>query len=199
MHKNLAVALEAAGELKRRGLAVPLVLAGYGTERIGDYGDVEEGHPLFEYGRLSRIAREQQLIKGVDLFTLGYVSDVEIDALIRHAMLLVAPSRYEAGSGPAVDAWSSGTPVVMSAIPPFLEQLDYLGTKAWTFDPDSPNELADAIEEAVGNPTLRDAIAAESRDAIARRTWTDIAREYRDVFDRVASRESAVQERGVGT
>jgi glycosyltransferase involved in cell wall biosynthesis len=182
-HKNLETLLRAAGEMKRRAEGVPLVLTGYGTDEIGTHGDadVPKTHPLYRMQMMARLLRDEGLVLGVDVFPLGYVSDVEVDALIRKASLVVSPSLYEAGSGPGLDAWANGTPVAFSNIPPFIEHLDFLGVHAFVFDPLDPVNIADTLHEALSSERSA-AIAAESRAAIARRTWEQIASEYADAF-----------------
>jgi glycosyltransferase involved in cell wall biosynthesis len=183
-HKNLQVLLKAVGELKRRGRAIPLVLAGHGTDNIGLYGasNFPRNHPLYHYQVITRQLQEDELQVGRDIWPLGYVSDRQIDTLIKMARLVVSPSLYEAGSGPGVDAWSSGTPVAFSNIPPFVEHLHWLGTQAWVFDPHDASKMADVLDAAYTDDGTAIRMAAESREAISHRTWGQIAREYYEVF-----------------
>lgn len=196
-HKNLLMLLKAAGELKKRNSLIPIAFAGHGTENLGRFAHSRfpQNHPMFAYQVMAEAILEAGLRPGHDIFPLGYVSDKEIDALIRHARLLVSPSLYEAGSGPAVDAWASGTPVAFSDIPPFLEQIEHLGTEAWTFDPLSPSSMADAIESATSQPKVSAAMAARSKTAIERRTWAQIAEDYMRIFERAAARAPSRENR----
>jgi glycosyltransferase involved in cell wall biosynthesis/ribosomal protein S18 acetylase RimI-like enzyme len=184
-HKNIAALLDAVGILGRRGNRVPLVLAGWGTELIGLQSDDESAadDPMAVVHALSRQMRQDGLEVGREVFALGYVSDPAIEALIARARLLVSPSLYEAGCGPALDAWATGTTVAFSDIPPFREHLVELGTEAWLFDPRDPSGMADVLELALAEADTSRGMAARSREAIARRTWADIAREYGRVFD----------------
>jgi glycosyltransferase involved in cell wall biosynthesis len=183
-HKNLEVVLRAAGQLKRRGISMRLVLAGYNTDHLGKYAGAHfpPNHPLFEYQRLTGIMDSLGLVVGVDLYPLGYVSDMEIDALIRSASLVIAPSLYEAGSGPAVDAWSVGTSVAFSDIAPFREHLRFLGTEAYLFDPHDPDDVAKVLAVALRDPDGTKAMGERSQKAIARYTWEDVARSYRESY-----------------
>ena len=193
-HKNLSALLEAIGILGRRGNGVPLVLAGWGTEMVGlqPDGTSSADDPMAAVHELSRQMRRDGLELGREVFALGYVPDPAIEALIRRATLVVSPSLYEAGCGPALDAWETGTPVAFSDIPPFREHLAELGTEAWLFDPRDPAGMADVLERALADGDVSSGMAARSREAIARRTWADVAREYGRVFN------EAVQATGAG-
>jgi glycosyltransferase involved in cell wall biosynthesis/ribosomal protein S18 acetylase RimI-like enzyme len=184
-HKNISALLDAVGILGRRGNRVPLVLAGWGTELIGQEPDNESAadDPMAVVHALSRQMRRDGLELGREVFALGYVSDAAIEALISRATLLVSPSLYEAGSGPALDAWATGTPVAFSDIPPFREHLVELGTEAWLFDPRDPSGMADVLERALAQADTSRRMAARSREAIARRSWADVAGEYGRVFE----------------
>jgi glycosyltransferase involved in cell wall biosynthesis len=183
VHKNLESLFRGMGEMRRRGALVPLVLTGHGTDEVGHVaGDgLPPAHPHYRSQLLSELLRDEGLEVGSDILALGYVSDVEMDALIRAAALVVSPSLYEAGSGPGVDAWASGTPVAFSDIPPFIEHLEYLGVEAWVFDPLDPHSIADVLTDALTSHESA-AMAERSRRAIARRTWAMIAGEYAEAF-----------------
>lgn len=189
-HKNIEGVIRAAGALKARGIRIPLVLAGSNTEHIGQYAgsDFPPDHPLAEFERLSTVVEEAGLEVGRDIRPLGYVSDSEIDALIRAATLVVAPSLYEAGSGPALDAWVAGTPVAFSDIAPFQEHLEFLGTEAFVFDPSDPADIANVLQAALEDPANACAMAERSQEAIARYTWRDVAAGYLSVYAHVAEK-----------
>jgi glycosyltransferase involved in cell wall biosynthesis len=163
-----------------------LVLIGNGTTLFKGLSEEQSADPTAVL--LHSAFRETGLELGKDVFTLGYVNDSDADALIAGAELLVAPSRYEAGSGPALDAWALGTPVAMSAIPPFLEHLDFLGVRAATFDPEDEGSIAEAIVEMLARPDAARDMARESKAAIARYTWADVAKGYREAFDAAVER-----------
>ncbi len=190
-HKNPEALLRAVGRLKRRGIREPLVLIGDGTEKIGTCEGVTSpaNHPMHRYRMLGAIIKDEGLTLGEDVIPLGYVSDEEADTLIRNADMVVSASLYEAGSGPAVDAWHAGTTVAFSNIPPFLEQLGVLGTKAWVFDPHNPDDIANVLERALSDKERCRTMAEESLAAIGRRTWNDVAREYFEAFRQAIDRK----------
>jgi glycosyltransferase involved in cell wall biosynthesis len=184
-HKNLISLIRAAGEMKRSGIPFALVLTGSGTQCLG----VDPtGEPLYQsifhdhIDLLNDTLLQEDLLPGRDFWALGYVSDEEMDALVKGATLVAAPSRYEAGSGPALDAWWLGTGVVSSSLQPVLEQIEFLGTEAMLFDATDVNGMAEALTSALTYPEAIAEMAARSQDAMKRYTWSDVARGYVGVF-----------------
>jgi glycosyltransferase involved in cell wall biosynthesis len=178
-HKNLLGLLRAADLMKRSGgeLPCPIVITGYGTDGLG-------AHKWPSLGEADRFLESSDLVLGRDVRALGLVTDEEIDALTRSATLVVSPSLYEAGCGPALDAWQFGVPVAFSNIPPFLEQLDALGVEAWSFDPKDPEDIARVIARALDDRGESLAMAARSKEAIAHYTWKIAAAGYMEAFRR---------------
>jgi glycosyltransferase involved in cell wall biosynthesis len=182
-HKNLVSVFAALGEIKRRGHDVQLVITGHGTEVIGSDATLDTTDPAYA---VNKVAVEAGLVRGDDYLALGYVSNMEVDALTCGANAMISASLYEAGCGPAMDAWQAGVPVVFSDIPPFREQLDRFGVEAWVFDPLDPIDIADKIESAVHDRSAALAMAARSKSAFSRYTWFDTAEGYYRVFEEAA-------------
>ncbi|WP_101847240.1 glycosyltransferase [Zhihengliuella sp. ISTPL4] len=113
---------------------------------------------------------------------LGFVDAERLEAEYAAADLLVMPTRWEAASGPVFEAIVRGLPFVASRIPPLTAQLETLGLATPTFDPDSPEELVEAIHSVLDDHAgiverLRP-LSAELRA----RTWQQMAEEYQQVF-----------------
>lgn len=192
-HKNIIVLLKALSELKAAGTDISLVLTGIGTEIIGDpNAAVPEGDAASE---LNRYLTESGLSVGTDVIPLGYVSNRDVDALTQGATIVVSASLYEAGCGPAMDAWRWGVPVAFSDIPPFVEQLEVLGTTAWVFDPLDPSDVADKIRAILADPAATELATRTSQEAIGRYTWDDVAAKYYSVFQEAL--ESRAREGGI--
>jgi glycosyltransferase involved in cell wall biosynthesis len=198
-HKNVISLLSAAGRMKRNGTVMPLVLTGSGTQCLGV--DARRD-PLYAsifkdtIDELNGAIEREGLAVGEDIWPVGYVTDAQMDALVRGAVLLVAPSRYEAGSGPALDAWWLGTPVASSALPPVLEQMAFLGTEAVLFEPDDVSGMTAALTQALADRDAMQAMAKRSRDAMAHHTWDKVAEEYIAIFRRAVAQGASPQEDG---
>lgn len=100
--KNLPLLLRTLLALRRKGLAIPLVIAG------------ARGWGLGEYLPLRRELAEQ-------VIELGYTPAELLPALYRQAAALVLPSLDEGFGFPVLEALASGTPVLCSDIPAFRE------------------------------------------------------------------------------
>ncbi|MFO1538374.1 MAG: glycosyltransferase [Actinomycetota bacterium] len=160
-HKNLGQLTAAVARLRAVGHDVDLVVTGIPSFLSGVARD----------GFVARAAAGER----PDVRALGFVPGPDVDALIAGAEILVAPSLYEAGSGPALDAWALGTPVAMSDIAPFRDQLAALGTTAVMFDPCDAAAMATVLGDLLADPARRAAMAATSLAAIDAYTWSDVA------------------------
>lgn len=176
-HKNLLGLVAAADSMKRRDgrLEYPIVFTGFGTDRLG-------ARKVRSFADVDDFLSSSSLVLGEDLLGLGFVTDEEVDALTRSARLVVSTSLYEAGCGPALDAWQFGVPVAFSNIPPFVEQLAALGVEAWLFDPKDPEDIARVLTRALADREQSFAMARRSKDAIASHTWRRAAEEYLRIF-----------------
>lgn len=193
-HKNLVRMVRAFARARRAGFPLPLVFTGGGTQVIGRDPRDEWLYqtPLrVSIDAINEAVADEGLVLDRDFRSLGYVSDNHINALVAAATLVVAPSLYEAGTGPGLDAWSLGTPVAVSAIPPVLQQTAFLGTEAVLFDPEDEGDIAGALQGAVTSADEYAARAVRSREAMGRYGWTDVARGYVSVFRRVIDETSA--------
>ncbi len=179
LHKNLIGLVRAADSIKKREgrLANPVVFTGFGTDGLG-----KGKWP--ELAELDKFLATSSLVLGEDVRGLGFVTDEEVDALTRSARLVVSTSLYEAGCGPAMDAWQFGVPVAFSNIPPFVEQLAHFGTEAWTFDPRDPEDIARTLQRALSEGDESLAMAARSKEAIMPHTWKLTAEGYLEAFGR---------------
>jgi glycosyltransferase involved in cell wall biosynthesis len=138
--KNVAVALEAYGRLRKRAgeAAPPLVILGIGiAERLTPEAIAEHAEPF-------------------SVHTPGFVEFSDMPALYGMARALVFPSRYESFGIPIVEAMACGCPVVTattSACP------EVAGGAALLVDPDDVEGLAAAMERV----SLDDGLAADLR------------------------------------
>jgi glycosyltransferase involved in cell wall biosynthesis len=183
-HKNVARILEAIGILKQQSVGVQLVITGAGTDVIGLPTDAQ---PRDAIHAMNAVIERYGLVRGEDYVPLGYVTNADVDALTAGADLVISASLYEAGCGPAMDAWLTGVPVVLSNIPPFLEQIGRFGVQAWVIDPLDAHDIADKIQSAIQDRVRSSEMVAASRHAFEQYGWDDVAREYYRVFEQAAA------------
>ena len=163
-HKNISSLLKAFFLVKKKFKNLKLVFCGSGTEIINgiNFGD-------------KIVLNDTKK----DVFGLGYVTDEDLDFLIRQAKMVINQSLYEAGNGPGLDAWFIGTPVVMSNIPSFLEHLSYTGVKAQIFDPNKPEDIALKINMILKlSKEQRAKIINLSKKNIKKLQWKKIINNY---------------------
>jgi glycosyltransferase involved in cell wall biosynthesis len=141
-------------------------------------------------GALLDERRQEAARAGVeDLVTFpGYLSEVELAALLRTCRALVYPSLYEGFGLPVLEAMACGRPVACSnagALP------EVAGSAALLFDPRLPAAMAEAIERLDADPRLR----AELADRGRRRAETagdgrSLACAYLALFEQVLARRA---------
>lgn len=177
-HKNILSLVAAADIMKRRSgeLSYPIVFTGFGTHRLG----TGKARPFAD---VDKYLSSSSLVVGEDVLGLGFVTDEEVDSLTRSARMVVSTSLYEAGCGPALDAWQFGVPVAFSNIPSFVEQLEALGVEAWVFDPRDPPDIARVLSDALADREGSLAMAARSKQAIAGHTWRRAGEGYLRIFE----------------
>jgi glycosyltransferase involved in cell wall biosynthesis len=107
---------------------------------------VRERHPELHLAVAGGRGWEAPDLDAEGVLPLGYVDDDELAALYRGAEGFVYPSRFEGFGIPIIEAMACGTPVVASAHPSLDEAAGDVALRA---DPDSPQAIASAIEEAL--------------------------------------------------
>jgi glycosyltransferase involved in cell wall biosynthesis len=125
---------------------------------------------LPEY-RLVLTGHDGAVPDGVD--ARGRVSREELASLYRRAAALVFPSLYEGFGQPVLEALASGCPVACSDLPPLRE---VAGDAAVYFDPTDAEAIAAATREAVARG------GASGPARAARFTWDECARRHEEVY-----------------
>ncbi|UCH23358.1 MAG: glycosyltransferase family 4 protein [Deltaproteobacteria bacterium] len=125
------------------------------------------------------------------LFTT-YISEKELDALLRMAEFLVYPSLYEGFGIPVLEAMKMGLPVITSnttAMPEVAADAAYL------VDPHSVDDMAAAMADLLRDENLR---AELRRKGIARArpyTWQRVAEMYLQLYQEVIQRKKFIDRR----
>ncbi len=105
---------------------------------------------------------------GDRLVVVSDVSDADLRALYRHALVFVQPARTEGFAMTQLEALNSGAPVITCALGSMPE---VLGDDVAYADPDSPEEWARAIQRFESDPRFRAAMVARGQAMAARYTW----------------------------
>lgn len=115
----------------------------------------------------AKAALDDAINAGESVVHIGYIDDVDRPALYQAASLYVMPSLYEGFGIPVLEAMQSGCPVVAADIPVLREAG---GNAALYADPNSPTDLAMAIQKALEKfPYTTQMMRAN----VARFSWDD--------------------------
>lgn len=115
---------------------------------------------------------------------LDYLDRETLSAVYRGADAFVLPSHYEGFGLPLLEAMAHDVPVVAarsSSLP------EVGGDAALYFDPESAEQLAEAIVTASG-PPAREQLIRKGRERVAAFPWKKTAAETVEIFRRVANR-----------
>lgn len=134
--KGLTYAVDAARELKRRGLS-------FSYEIIGDGEDVERLRNAIHDGGLEGTVALQ-----------GPRDPREIPDALARADIFLLPSVNEGAAGALLEAQAAGLPVVSTRVGGIPESVRDLQT-GFLVPPRDSKALADAIERLIRNPALR--------------------------------------------
>jgi glycosyltransferase involved in cell wall biosynthesis len=165
----------AVGDLRRKKNVGALVrgFAELHRERAIEHRLVLAGADRGEAARLRALAGDAP----VEL--RGYVSDGELDALIRGAELLVNPSLYEGFGLVVLEAMVRGTPVLAAragALP------EVGGEAAAYFEVGEEDGLKTALRNVLGDPGRRARMSALGIEWASRFSWERTARETVEVY-----------------
>ncbi len=112
------------------------------------------------------------------------VPGADLPALYNGAVLLTLPSFYEGFGLPALEAMACGTPVVVSdrgSLP------EVVGDAGVLVDPEDPDRIAEGLAAVLGDPTLRERLAARGKARAADFTWEKTARKTLEIYRQVVA------------
>jgi glycosyltransferase involved in cell wall biosynthesis len=113
----------------------------------------------------ANLAAAVELLPDLRLVAPDHVSDDELPSLYQGAAVFAYPSFFEGFGMPVLEAMASGTPVVASSHPSLDEAA---GDAAVRVDPESPEAIAEGIEQALRE---RDSLVAKGLEQAKRFTW----------------------------
>ncbi|NND08852.1 MAG: glycosyltransferase family 4 protein [Saprospiraceae bacterium] len=91
---------------------------------------------------------------------MGHLPNEELPIFYRRATALIYPSHYEGFGIPLVESLHNGTPVITSNSSSMPEAA---GPGAILVDPDSPEDIAEAMSKMSSSPTLRSELSTAGR------------------------------------
>ena len=163
--KNYPALLDAYGRMT--GDVPPLVIVG---QRDFDYGEFERLLAALPATRPVRI--------------LSDVSDEQLPALYRHALVFAYPSFAEGFGMPVVEAMASGCPVVTSDTTALLE---VAGTAGIVIDPARPSTLTEALQLLCNDATIRKRLIGAGIERAKAFSWRESAAALSKAYDSFAA------------
>jgi FkbM family methyltransferase len=133
---------------------------------------------------MERIRQKPQL--GDRVAVTGFLPEAEALRCLDAVDVMVAPYRDHAQTVSGALGWalSSGRPVIASRIPAFQELAHEAGC-AELIAPNSPGELALAIERLAGDPDLRDRLVSNSLAWCEANSWDAVAERHAELYSRL--------------
>jgi glycosyltransferase involved in cell wall biosynthesis len=98
------------------------------------------------------------------------------------ALAVVVPSRLEAFGIVALEAWRSGTALVMTSRGGASEFVRD-GIDGLLVDPEDQRALADALQRVAESTCLRHALAEAGQRRVPEFTWARVAQEYERIYE----------------
>jgi len=116
---------------------------------------------------------------------LGYVPDPELAVLLRNALALVYPSRFEGFGLPPLEAMHVGCPVVTT---PFTSIPEVCGEAALYIDPSDKRSFGEALVSVQRDETLRAILREKGREQAAKFSWGKTADTFLATLSRYSER-----------
>jgi glycosyltransferase involved in cell wall biosynthesis len=167
-HKNHRRLIDALALLQEDSAELNLVFTGG--------GDAKTWMDLKQYA-------ERKGVMGQVVFA-GFVEAAELRAMYHGANMVVAPTLFEAGSGPVMEAWCEGVPVACSDV--FMLRSQAEGA-ALLFDAYDPASIASAMRKLYRDYELRSELIAAGSARAQLFSWKTTADGYRHLYREIAA------------
>lgn len=165
-HKNLPKLVEGFELLLRKRPDLKLVMTGKRDEK----------HMV----ELMDWAKKRAAYKNIIL--PGFVTDPELKWLYEHTQAYVFASLSEGFGLPPLEAMAHGAPVVSSNASCMPE---VYGDAAHYFNARKPQDIADKVDEVLGNNHLRSQLIKNGYEQLKKYSWTTMAAETLTVYKKV--------------
>jgi glycosyltransferase involved in cell wall biosynthesis len=181
--------------VSRRPAAVPTVFAVGRVERMKGFdllvdafarSDLPEDARLVigGDGEMLGALRDQGRALGLGgrLVLPGMLTSRQVAEQMATATVVVVPSRREAFGIVVLEAWRSGTPVVVTSRGgPARLVTD--GVTGLVVDPEDRDALAACLSRLVNDPATADRLGSAGRVAVKAFPWSRVAAEYEQIYD----------------
>jgi glycosyltransferase involved in cell wall biosynthesis len=112
----------------------------------------------------------------------GYIKNQDLPAVINLAEVFLYPSKRESFGIPILEGMASGTPVVTSNAASMPE---VSGNAAILINPESSDEITQAINEIVTDETLKDELVAKGLARAKEFSWKNTAKSVLDIYNKM--------------
>jgi glycosyltransferase involved in cell wall biosynthesis len=160
----------------------PLLIVGKQAAEMDDLDSLKSIKGLRDYWRFLRgvphpevahASQIRQLINKNNVATPGFVPEDDLVTLYNLASVYVQPAFYEGFGLPVLEAFSCGTPVVISRTNALVE---IAADAALVADPHSPEDMAKKIQLLKGNSKLRNQLVEKGLKRAREFSWRKTAK-----------------------
>ena len=175
-HKNHLSLLSALAVLREKyGLSIPLICSG----QISSF-----------FPNIKKQIRDLRLCDQARF--IGFVSPLELQCLYRLCRCVIFPTKFEGFGMPLLEAFLAGAPTACSNVTCLPE---LAADAALLFDPDKPDQIADAIRRLWTDGALRAVLADRGLENVSRFSWERTARIFRAHYRRLGNRRLTEEDR----
>lgn len=168
--KNVWQLVEAFEQIHQKYPDFRLVIVG------GKGGNHDFANRLIEYMKRSPASSH--------ILYLGFVDDLTLASLYKHAFSFVFPSAYEGFGIPILEAMQKRCPVITSNLGATLE---VSGDAALHVVPHEPASIAEAMTRLIDDESLRQALIKQGQARYDSFTWERCATQTASVYQQVAN------------
>lgn len=112
----------------------------------------------------------------------GYINNQDLPAIINLADVFLYPSKRESFGIPILEGMASGTPVITSNAASMPE---VSGGAALLIDPNSSQEIADAIQEIVSDELKSNELSQKGLQRAKAFSWENTAKAVLDIYNKI--------------
>ena len=170
--KRVDLLIEAAGELRRRGVSFKLLIAGTGDEPYE--------------AQLRQLVKERALTEEVAF--VGFVTGKEKVSLYQAAHLFVLPTNQENWGFVLLESLACGTPVITTKGVDIWPELESTGGAV--IADASPDAIADAIVALLSDDPRRQSMGVKGRDWVLRNLTVErVLDRYEQLYREISARD----------